>query len=214
MGAEQHRERLPRTDSESITDAELISESVVDPDRFAVLFRRHAPALQRYSIRRLGPAKAEDLVAETFCQAFRQRGRYRSEWPDARPWLYGIATNLISRERRAEVRQFRAFARTGVDAQLMQFTDEVDARVSAGSLDRQLASVLAELPTEQREALLLVAWAELSYVEAAEALGVPVGTVRSRINRARARLRGALDQGQSAPGPRSRPGATTLEGSQ
>jgi RNA polymerase sigma-70 factor (ECF subfamily) len=182
----------------SLTDAELISSSVAEPDRFAELFRRHASALQRYAIRRLGPAKAEDLVAETFFQAFRQRQRYRIEWSDARPWLYGIATNLISRERRAEVRQYRAFARTGVDAQLVQFSDEVESRVDAASLDRVLARVLAVLPTEQREALLLVAWAELSYVEAAQALGIPVGTVRSRISRARACLRDGLADAQCA----------------
>jgi RNA polymerase sigma factor (sigma-70 family) len=212
MGAEEQSGRLLRAEP-GVTDAELISSSVVEPDRFAELFRRHAPALQRYAIRRLGPAKAEDLVAETFFQAFRQRQRYRIEWPDARPWLYGIATNLISRERRAEVRQYRAFARTGVDSQLVQFSDEVEARVSAASLDRLLAGVLAGLPAKQREALLLVAWAELSYVEAAQALGVPVGTVRSRISRARARLRDGLADAQRAAEPQSAPNTTTLEGS-
>ena len=213
MRAEERSVRVPRADLGSVTDAELISRSIADPDCFAKLFRRHAPALQRYAIRRLGPAKAEDLVAETFFQAFRQRQRYKIEWPDARPWLYGIATNLISRERRAEVRQYRAFARTGVDTQLVQFIDEVESRVSAGSLDRLLAGVLAELPTGQREALLLIAWADLSYVEAAHALGVPVGTVRSRINRARVRLRGALEDSQRVVEAPPGENTTTVEGS-
>lgn len=181
------------------TDAELISGSFGQPECFATLFRRHAPALQRYAVRRLGPAKADDVVAETFLQAFRHRQRYRvDESPSARPWLYGIATNLISRERRAEVRQYRALARTGVDAELWQFTDEVDERVSAAASERVLAGSLASLPSKQREALLLVVWAELSYEETAQALHVPVGTVRSRISRARARLRRDLEAAVTA----------------
>lgn len=86
-----------------MTDAELISGSVGQPEYFSLPFRRHAPALQRYAVRRLGPAKADDVVAETFLQAFRQRECYHVDAsPNARPWLYGIATNLIGRQRRAE----------------------------------------------------------------------------------------------------------------
>jgi RNA polymerase sigma factor (sigma-70 family) len=184
------------------SDAELISGSVAQPECFATLFRRHAPGLQRYVVRRLGPAKADDVVAETFLQAFRHRQRYRvDEAPNARPWLYGIATNLISRERRAEVRQYRALARTGVDGELWQFTDEVDERVSAEASERVLAGSLASLPSKQREALLLVVWAELSYEETAQALHVPVGTVRSRISRARVRLRRDLEAAGTSESP-------------
>jgi RNA polymerase sigma-70 factor (ECF subfamily) len=104
----------------------------------------------------------------------------------------GIATNLIGRHRRAEVRQYRALARTGVDPVTEPFTDGADARVSAGGESRRLAAALAALPAGQRDALLLVTWSELTYAQAAEALGVPVGTLRSRVNRARGRLRRAL----------------------
>lgn len=202
------------------TDAELISGSVAEPECFAVLFRRYAPALQRYAVRRLGPAKADDVVAETFLHAFRQRQRYRvDESPNARAWLYGIATNLIGRQRRAEVRQYRALARTGMDTELWQFTDAVDERVSAEALERVLADSLASLPSKQREALLLVVWAELSYEETAQALQIPVGTVRSRISRARAQLRRELEMAATPEAPaQAQPGTavqpTTIERSQ
>lgn len=192
----EHQLLPRRSDGQlQMTDAELISGSVAQPECFALLFRRYAPELQRYAVRRLGPAKADDVVAETFLHAFRQRQRYRADQsPNARAWLYGIATNLIGRQRRAEVRQYRALARTGIDTELWQFTDEVDERVSAGALERVLAGSLATLPSKQREALLLVVWAELSYEETARALQVPVGTVRSRISRARAQLRRELER--------------------
>jgi RNA polymerase sigma factor (sigma-70 family) len=175
-------------------DAAVIAGSLADPEQFAVLFQRHAPRLYRYVARRIGPEVAEDVVAETFLHAFRQRAGYRGDCPDATPWLYGIATRLVGRHRRAEIRQYRALARTGVDQVAESFTDAVDARVSAAGQYRQVAGELAALPAAYRDALLLVAWGELSYEEAALTLGVPVGTVRSRLSRARARLRKQLDR--------------------
>jgi RNA polymerase sigma factor (sigma-70 family) len=173
-------------------DATVIARSLDDPEQFAVVFRRHAPDIHRYVVRRLGPGAADDVVAETFLTAFRLRSRYSHDRPDARPWLYGIATNLIGRHRRAEVRQYRALARTGLDPVTESFADRADARVSAGAESRRLAAALAGLPAGHRNALLLVAWGDLSYEQAAAALGVPVGTVRSRISRARGMLRQAL----------------------
>jgi RNA polymerase sigma factor (sigma-70 family) len=143
-------------------------------------------------VRRLGQDAAEDIVAETFLLAFRQRDSYDQTRADARPWLYGIATNLIGRHRRAETRLYRALARTGADPVLEPFTDRVEDRVSASTASRQLAAGLAGLPEKLRDTLLLVVWGGLSYEEAATALGVPVGTVRSRMSRARGRLRRAL----------------------
>ena len=173
-------------------DADLIRRSATEPEQFAALFRRHSGALHRYVGRRLGPDAAEDIVAEVFLTAFRQRHTYQPSQPDARPWLYGIATNLIGRHRRAEVRMYRALARTGADPATEPFTDEVEARVTAAGTARPLAAALARLPAAHRNALLLVAWGDLTYEQAATSLGVPVGTVRSRISRARARLRQAL----------------------
>jgi RNA polymerase sigma factor (sigma-70 family) len=173
-------------------DSEIIGRSRAEPESFALLFQRHATGLGRYAARRLGPGPAEDIVAETFLVAFRQRDHYDSARCDARPWLYGIAGNLIRRHHRDEVRQLRALARTGVDPVAESFTDRADARLAAGAASRAVAAAIAELDADQRDVLLLTTWAGLTYDQAAEALGIPEGTVRSRMNRARTRLRAAL----------------------
>ena len=173
-------------------DAAVIQLSRHEPEYFTELFRRHAPYIQRYVVRRLGQDAADDIVAETFLLAFRQRDSYDQARSDARPWLYGIATNLIGKHRRAEIRLYRALARTGADPVTESFTDRIDDRVSASTASRRLATALARLSAELRDTLLLVAWGDLSYEETATALGVPVGTVRSRISRARSALRRSL----------------------
>jgi RNA polymerase sigma-70 factor (ECF subfamily) len=182
---------LPEAD-ESTPDGLAIARSRAEPEQFALLFQRHAGVLGRYAARRLGPAAAEDIVAETFLAAFRHRDRYDVTRDDARPWLYGIAGNLIRRHARDEVRMLRALARTGLDPVAESFTDRSDARMAADAARRAVAAALAALDPDQRDVVLLIAWAELTYNAAAEALGIPEGTVRSRMNRARARLRAAL----------------------
>ncbi|WP_433351725.1 RNA polymerase sigma factor [Microtetraspora malaysiensis] len=177
---------------ETADDAKVIERSRHEPERFATLFTRHAPALKRFVIRRLGQEFAEDIVAETFARAFQHRETYDLSRGDARPWLYGIATNLIGRHRRQEINLYRALSRTGVDSVIEPFTDQIDQRVAANGARRRLATALAGLPRGHRDTLLLVTWAELTYEQAAQALGVPVGTVRSRVNRARSKLRRAL----------------------
>lgn len=172
-------------------DASLIERSLADPEAFADLYDRHAPLIHRYAARRLGAEAADDVVAETFLAAFRRRARYDLARPDARPWLYGIAANLIGKHRRSETRMLRAYARTGTDP-LDDDADRVDARVSASACARPLAGALAALPARDRDVLLLVAWADLTYEQVAEALSIPVGTVRSRLNRARRKVREAL----------------------
>ncbi|MFG2004078.1 RNA polymerase sigma factor [Spirillospora sp. NPDC048911] len=174
-------------------DAELIAWSRSEPERFAPLFHRHAPLIHRYIARRLSADAADDLMAETFLIAFRRRHRYDLDRADARPWLYGIATNLIARHRAAEVRKYRLLERVGPGGHPAEdMGDAVVDRVAAQSLHGPLAGTLADLPARVRNVLLLVAWADLSYEEVAEALDVPVGTVRSRLHRARRRLRDAL----------------------
>jgi RNA polymerase sigma factor (sigma-70 family) len=193
MQTEQERRDDTAADSHAdADDASVIRRSQQHPSEFAELFQRHAPEIQRYVVRRLGTGVADDVVAETFLAAFRQRDGYDTARPDARPWLYGIASHLIGRHRRSEIRTYRLFAKTGADPVSAPFTDRVDEAVSAGAVRQRLAAALARLPATQRDALLLVAWSELSYGEAAAAMGVPVGTVRSRVNRARGRLRRAL----------------------
>ncbi|WP_019630587.1 RNA polymerase sigma factor [Actinomadura atramentaria] len=173
-------------------DASFIRRSRQDPEAFAEVFRRHAPDIKRYVTRRLGADAAEDVVAETFLTAFRQREKYDASRPSARPWLYGIATNLMGRHVRTEVRHLRALRRTGVDPVTAAFADRSDDRVTAEASGPRLAAALAAMPKGRRDALLLFAWEGLSYPEVADALGVRVGTVRSRINRARAQLRREL----------------------
>ncbi|WP_233414964.1 RNA polymerase sigma factor, partial [Streptomyces sp. N35] len=139
-----------------------------------------------------GAGAADDLTAETFLAAFRTRSRYDLSRDNARPWLYGIAANLIGKQRRAEIRGLRALARTGTDPVAESWVDRADSRVVAQSAHAPLAGALAGLSAGDRHVLLLVAWADLSYPEVAEALGIPLGTVRSRLNRARRKVRSAL----------------------
>ena len=178
------------------SDASVVERSWHEPEAFAELFDRHADSVHRYAARRLGAEAAEDVMAETFTTAFQQRFRYDTGQAGARPWLFGIATNLISRHRRAEARRLRALGRLPPDATGGQaeetVADRVAARVSAQAVGHELASALARLPARHRDVLLLVAWADLGYEEVARALGVPVGTVRSRLHRARRKVREAL----------------------
>ncbi len=173
-------------------DAALIEQSWHEPEAFAGLYDRHAAPIHRYVTRRLGDGLADDVVAETFLAAFRQRRRYDVRRPDARPWLYGIAANVIGKHRRSEVRMLQAFARTGADPVADSYGDRVDSRVSASAAGPHLAAALAALAARDRDVLLLIAWADLSYDEVASALEIPVGTVRSRLNRARRKVREAL----------------------
>jgi RNA polymerase sigma factor (sigma-70 family) len=180
---------MSETSRAEADDAAVIGRSRQEPEAFAEVFRRYAPDIKRYVTRRLGPEAAEDVVAETFLAAFRQRGGYDLSRQNARPWLYGIATNLMGRHVRTEVRQLRILERTGTDPVLASFTERSDERLSAEAFGPMLAGALAALSAGHRDALLLVVWGDLTYPEVAQALGVRVGTVRSRISRARKRLR-------------------------
>jgi RNA polymerase sigma-70 factor (ECF subfamily) len=173
-------------------DSGAISASLTDPERFADIFHRHWDEIYRYVARRLGPEAAEDVGSETFTVAFRNRGRYDLTRADARPWLYGIATNLIAQHRRAERRRHQVLARADAEWASASFDDGSDARVTAERLGPRISSVLADLPAADRDLLLLIAWADLTYEQAAEALNVPMGTVRSRLHRVRKKIRRAF----------------------
>jgi RNA polymerase sigma factor (sigma-70 family) len=174
------------------TDGEVIADSVRDPDVFVALFERHFRELHRYLARRVGSEPADDLAAEAFAEAFRVRARYRPLTPDARPWLYGIAANLLYKHRRGEARRLRALARTPPEA--AHDDDGALDRVSAAALAPRVAAALRGLNARDREVLLLFAWAELGYAEIAAALAIPIGTVRSRLSRARAQVRRELGE--------------------
>ncbi len=173
-------------------DADVIAQSLQAPDAFAALYDRHAPAIYRFAARRLGEQAADDVVAETFLAAFHRRDRYMPGCADARPWLYGIASRVIGKHRRAEVRLWRAVSHSATHAVTDDETGAIDDRMDARSTQPALADAIARLSARDRDVLLLVAWAELSYDEVASALEIPVGTVRSRLSRARRQLRPEL----------------------
>jgi RNA polymerase sigma factor (sigma-70 family) len=175
-------------------DHDLIRRSTADPEAFGQIFDRHAATIHRYLARRVGRSLADDLTAETFLIAFRRRDKYDMSHDDCRPWLYGIAANLLRGQQRAEIRQYRALARTGIDPAAEDADDRVLARVTAADEVRGLAGVLAALPAGERDVLTLVSQAQLSYPEVARALDIPIGTVRSRLHSARKRIRKALPE--------------------
>jgi len=179
-------------------DSVIVERSWREPEQFAVLFDRHAPRIHRYVARRIGRQVADDVVAETFLAAFAKRRQYRTGYRDAGPWLYGIATNLIGQHRRDEARQFRTRRAALADLDVPGPADRVSADLTARSVRGLLAAALAELAAADRDVVILIAWEQLTYEEAARALGIPVGTVRSRLNRARGRLRRALAETDSA----------------
>lgn len=178
----------------SDTDAAIIGRSVREPECFAAVFDRYYSQIHGYVARRLGRSLADDLASETFLTAFAVRDRYDLAHPDARPWLYGITSNLIARHHRAEQRRYRAMARTGTDETSEGHADEVVVRLDAVARRGPLAAALSEISDGDRDVLLLVAWAELTSDQAGRALGIPAGTARSRLHRARQRIRAALDR--------------------
>jgi RNA polymerase sigma-70 factor (ECF subfamily) len=174
----------------SPTDAELVAASIREPDAFTRLFERHWEALFRFCQSRAGSA-GEDIAAEAFRVAFDRRGRYDARYNDARPWLFGIATNLLRDHFRSARREEQKLTRSASLDGLAQH-DELN-ELERQMLGPQMARALQGLPAADRDALLLLAWADLDYEQIAQALDVPLGTVRSRIHRARQRVRDYLD---------------------
>jgi RNA polymerase sigma factor (sigma-70 family) len=173
------------------TDGEAIVASLREPRAFGVVFERHFDVILRYLRRRLDDQPAEEVAAQTFFVAFDQRGRFDRERADARPWLFGIATNTARRHRRSEVRELRAIAALG--AEVSTADERSETKLDAERLRAPLARCLAELPAEEADVLYLLVWGELDQPEIAAALEIPLGTVKSRLSRARRRLRTALD---------------------
>ncbi len=166
-------------------DIRALQRSLADPAAFQPIFDRHHGAVRRYLRARIGePALAEDLAAETFARAFAARRRFRDEGHGVKAWLFTIATNLLRDELRARGRRGKLLERLPGSAP--------DAAAPSLPADPELAAALTALRREELEVLLLHAWADLSYEEIAIATGVPIGTVRSRLSRARAQLRNAL----------------------
>lgn len=175
-------------------DAVVIRESLDEPDRFGAIFEAYYQEIHAYLARRLGPGSAPDIAAETFLHAFRKRHRYDANKASARTWLYGFATKLVAKHRRTEERALRALGRLSPSNSAEGPEERVTAQVSSEGLRGRLTAALADLSAGDRDVVLLVALGELSHEEVAAALGIPYGTVGSRLNRARRKLRTALGE--------------------
>ncbi|HET6296471.1 MAG TPA: RNA polymerase sigma factor [Kribbella sp.] len=173
-------------------DSRLIQLSIREPDQFTQIFDRYFSQVHAYVARRLGKDIADDVSAETFLVAFRQRAKFDSQAGVVRAWLYGIATNLIRRHRRDEVRAWRAGAKLPLTTSTPGHEDRIAAQVTAQGAGPELAAALAKVSDKDREVLMLVALGGLSYEEVAAALGIAYGTVCSRLSRARRVVREGL----------------------
>lgn len=166
----------------------VISRSVRMPEAFELIFDRHFGAVHRYLARRGGIERADDLASQTFVIAFERRESFWRDATDARPWLFGIATRLLANEWRTEQRRLETFARLSADAR-----EAVASKDLVLDSDSDVAAALARLDPAQRDVLLLYVWGDLSYEQIAEALAIPIGTVRSRLARARNGLQVEFD---------------------
>jgi RNA polymerase sigma factor (sigma-70 family) len=160
-----------------------------DTDAFGDLFERHARVIHSYCFRRTGDwSAAEDLVSVVFLEVWRRRNKELSEGK-VLPWLFGVATNVVRNHRRARTRYAAALRRVPEPRPQPDFSSEVDARIDDERRMKPLLELVSRLPKREQDVFTLAAWFDLSYEDIAVALGVRVGTVRSRLSRARKRLR-------------------------
>ncbi|MFD8708047.1 RNA polymerase sigma factor [Kitasatospora sp. NPDC059648] len=174
-----------------------------DQDALGEAFDAHAQAVYAYALRTLGNwAAAEDVVSLTFLEAWRLRAGLHEGDDDLRPWVFGIATNVLRNTARAGRRHRAAMARLAGREAVPDFADELVSRIDDGAQLTAVHRALPGLRRSEREVFRLCVWVGLDYASAAEALGIPVGTVRSRLSRARARLRALAEN--ELPGPARR----------
>jgi len=176
-------------------DRELWSRALDDdPEAFGEIFARHAKPVYNYLFRRCGDwSAAEDLTSIVFLEAWRKRAEVQLVHESALPFLFGVATNVLRNRRRSERRHREALARMAAPADATDPADDPAVRAAAEQDMRTILTLLAQLPRREQDVVSLCLWMGLSYEEAAAALDVPVGTVRSRLSRARSRLRELLD---------------------
>lgn len=194
-------------DASPIVDADTVlwRRTVAgDPDAFAELYRRHGRTIYNYLFRRLGDwSDAEDLTASVFLVAFSRRHEVAVAEGKVVAWLFGIATHLANNRRRSRRRHEHVLHR--VAAASTSRADDACARAEARDQMRLILERTRALPKEQQDVLALCLWSGLSYEDAAFALAVPVGTVRSRLARARAALTELQDDARhEVPGPQRR----------
>jgi RNA polymerase sigma-70 factor (ECF subfamily) len=172
---------------ESSDDALWAASSHGDEHAFAEIYERHACTIYNYLFRRLADwSEAEDLTAVVFLEAFRRRQDAVVDDGKLLPWLYGVATNVLRNRRRAVFRHRRLLAE--LEGQPRGTEPDAAERAGAAAQMRAVLQRVAALPRQQQDVVALCVWSDLSYAEAAVALSVPVGTIRSRLARARAAL--------------------------
>jgi RNA polymerase sigma-70 factor (ECF subfamily) len=194
-------DREPKGPSDQVqamgsSDAEVIEASWSNPEAFGAIFDRHLQAIYGFCVRRVGTGVAEDLAGETFLRAFHARSRFDISQTSALPWLFGIARNVVREQVRTVAHRERGLERLHTQAGISP-TDSASLAADAREDLDAIARALLDLPEDEVETLLLHVWEGLSYAECALALGIPIGTVRSRINRIRRRLREHLSQGST-----------------
>jgi RNA polymerase sigma-70 factor (ECF subfamily) len=175
---------------DELTDAALWQRAASgEASAFGTIFERHATTVYNYCFRRTGDwSQAEELTAIVFLEAWQRRTQVALERDDALPWLLGVATNVIRNLRRSQRRHRAALERLPRE-RVADFATDVDGRLDDERQMRAALRALAKLRRAEQDVLALCVWEELTYEQAAVALDVPVGTVRSRLSRARARLR-------------------------
>ncbi|MFF2777364.1 RNA polymerase sigma factor [Streptomyces sp. NPDC058052] len=177
-----------------------------DRDAFAEIFDAHARTVHAYAVRLTGDwAAADDIMSLTFLEAWKRRGKLRDEVGDVRAWLLGVATNVSRNTARAARRHRAAMARLPPPEPLPDVSDGVVRQLHDTARLAAVTRAVRRLKRGDREVLGLVVWSELGYAEASAALGVPVGTVRSRLSRARQRLRLLVDEELAVEAPAVEP---------
>ena len=188
------------------SDAEVITTSVDRPEAFGEIFSRHHTAIFGFVARRIGVMDAADVTANIFETAFRIRARYRPSQSNCLPWLQGIAVNILGdrlRKRRKDARIYVALPRE-LDPE--DLSDAVNARVVATDVASRVNRVLGDVSRKDRDTFLLYALESLTYGEISEILGVPIGTVGSRIHRVRTRILERIPDLEQITGPEAQDG--------
>lgn len=184
------------------TDGALWQAASLRPDAFGILFDRHADAVYNHCFRRTGSwSTAEDLMSGVFLDAWRRRRDVRLDVDGSiLPWLLAVANNAIRNQRRFLRRQHRLMTRLPPALPLAgDGTDSIIDRVDSQRQMQVVLDAIQDLSDAEKDVLSLCVWSELSYEAAAVALGIPVGTVRSRLSRARQKLRTKVDVDDKAP---------------
>ncbi|WP_106396948.1 RNA polymerase sigma factor [Actinocorallia populi] len=193
----------------SRTDLELWGAAVAgDEQAFGELFARHGRVVYNFCFRRTADwSAAEDLASVVFLETWRRREHVRLEGGSLLPWLYGVATNVLRNHQRSLRRYGAVLARVPEPVAPEEDADLVAARLDDQRRMREVLDRIAHLPRRDRELLALCVWEGLTYTEAAAALGIPVGTVRSRLSR----IRAGLKEPPPLPGHRRRNNALREE---